>query len=132
MPKIRKAINLERLPLSVIQQELASRERAIAILLRRRARILSELQAVNTAIQNGRPVSRPRTYGGHPEGRSLVSVLESAMGSKPMTAQEAAEAVQSAGYVTHSKHFARVIWNALLKSDRFKRIGRGKYVVKGR
>jgi hypothetical protein len=63
---------------------------------------------------------------------SLSSALMDALGAKgKLSVAEAADAVLAAGYKSKSKDFQNIVGMTLAKDKRFKRVGRGIYVLRG-
>jgi hypothetical protein len=128
------ARSLVRLSYADIQSELRRRQRATGTLAKRRDRLAAKLAALEAQIEQmggsvkgrGRSVagSRPRN------DMTLAEALTKAVGGKAMSVSDAAEAVQKLGYRTNSNNFRTQVNLALIKSGKFKRVGRGEYAAK--
>lgn len=127
--------NLEGLSLVELQAELGRRQRMTNTLLKRRERLLKELDAVNIEITKMGAAAR----GGAASGRrlrarnavSLVEAIRQVLDGKTMGVNEIADAVQQAGYISTSPAFRTIVNQTLINnSSKFKRISRGQYSVK--
>jgi hypothetical protein len=117
-----------------LKSELTRRQRRVAALQRKHARLLSAAARIERQIQaaggslNGtalRPVRRrPRNE------MNLVQALAKVLKGRVMGVTEVAKAVQAAGYKTTSPNFRTIVNQTLIKSPLFKRPSRGKYTVK--
>jgi hypothetical protein len=124
---------LSRMPLADIKRELARRQRTVATLERRRARLLSRLREIDTKIGANGGLNGA---GGHAGKRTrarnevnLIDALATMLKGKTMSVTDAAEAVQKAGYRTTSPNFRTMVNAALLNKKRFKRVERGQYTA---
>ena len=136
--------SLARISSAQLQAELRRRERATGTLLRRRGKLQAQVDALDAQIAqlggsvNGEARRGPgrRTRGGTgrrrraKNGMTLTEALAKALGRRSMSVTEAAAAVRKAGYRTNSKSFRTQVNIALIKSGKFKRVGRGEYAVK--
>ncbi len=66
----------------------------------------------------------------HKNEMTLVEALAKALKSKTMGVTEAMEAVQKVGYRSTSKNFGMIVNLALINSEKFKRVERGRYTAK--
>ncbi len=126
-----------------LRRELAKREKSLATLVSRRARVakqLSSLDADIAALGGGRGPGRvASTRGSKPGPRkgtrtraknkltlpdALVAAVRKGATVSPA---EAGRAVKAKGYKTTSKTFGVQVATALTKDKRFKRVGRGQY-----
>ena len=73
----------------------------------------------------GRPAPRTRPKNDTNLPDALVKILK----GKTMSVGDAADAVQKAGYKTHSANFTTMVNIALLNKKRFKRVERGQYTA---
>jgi hypothetical protein len=63
---------------------------------------------------------------------SLPQVLTTILKAKPgQSVAELTQAVLAAGYKSTSKDFKAIVPQTLYRDERFKRVGRGKFAVKG-
>jgi hypothetical protein len=123
-----------------LQAELQRRRRAAGPLQRKRERLLAKLAQVENQIQAlGEQLepSRSGRRGAIPGRRRVVNekplpeALHEVLKGKTMGIAELAEAVQKAGFKTHSKNFRIMVNIALTKYPKlFKRVARGQYTTK--
>lgn len=130
---------LSQLSYDDLQAELRRREKGIRKLVTRRDKLLAALEAVEQEIQAYSgviPGSGGRRAGAIPGRRrprnetNLVEALAQVLKGKTMTVTEVAQAVQDAGYKTTSANFRTIVNQTLIKSDRFKKVGRGQYTAR--
>lgn len=121
-----------------LEAEIRLRERVLAPLLRRRAKVAAKLAALDRrlAALGGRAGPARRAGAAGPRGRraknakTLAETLVSVLRGKTLSVSEAAAAVKRAGYRTNSRHFRTQVNIALFKDRRFKRVSRGKYTAR--
>jgi hypothetical protein len=129
---------LKGLSTAELQKELKRRKKGAEKLLARRARLLADIQALDTEIEDltgGKPGENRRGPALPDTGRkrarndmSLPDAIAKAMDVRAVVSpKEAAELVRRNGFKTTSKNFNMMVSNALAKDKRFKRIGRGQY-----
>lgn len=135
--------NLASLSSRELEAELRRRERGIEALRRRHERLLEtlaeleeqirseggEIGAVSRAGRGGRQARaggrrRPRNES------NLIDALAAVLKGATMSVTEVAQAVQRAGYKTTSENFRTIVNQALIKSDKFKKVARGQYTAK--
>jgi len=127
------ARNLVRFSYQELQSELRRRQRSVGTLESRRVKLLKKLASVESLIEqlggtvNGRAV---RSGGRAKNDMTLTDALAKVLASKTMSVVDATEAVQKIGYRTNSNSFRTQVNIALIKSGKFKRVGRGQYTVK--
>ena len=130
-----------------LKAEINRRKKRIHTLVRKRNRLVQQLQQIDTEIEaeggaefvrmspagagrkRGRPVGsdcgkRPR------DDANLSDSMASVLSGKTMGVTELSEAVQKAGYRTTSPNFRTIVNQTLIKDKRFKRVERGLYTVK--
>jgi hypothetical protein len=132
--------NLARLSIDDLHQELRRRQRASGPLRRKREKLLAKLTEIERQIQElGGDLDAPRRgVRGTVRGRRravnevpLPEALHKVLNGKTMGIAEACEAVQKAGFQTHSKNFRVMVNIALTKYPKlFKRVSRGQYTAK--
>lgn len=135
---------LSSLSVSDLQREIARRERTVAKLARKRSQLARKLAAIDSQIAaNGGMVRGGRTSVRRPgsglgmgattraaNGISLQDALAKILKTKTMGVTEVSQAVQKAGYTTHSPNFRTIVNATLIKHKKmFKRVGRGQYTV---
>ncbi len=135
MPKPR----LANVPLAELRKEIERRQKLLPKLVAERdelTRQITELQQAELALV-GKPAGRDLPMRSNRRSRkasntvSLAEVLATFMkGKAKVTVGEAMEGVIAAGYRTASKSFRSVVNQMLLKSPRFKSVGRGEFVLK--
>lgn len=120
-----------------LQRELARRQRAAGSLMKKRDRLASKLEALDTqiaALGATAGLRRGATGGGlrrRPKNDSnLVEALQKLLDNKTMGVTDITEAVQRAGYQTTSPSFRTIVNQTLINSGKFKRVSRGQYTVK--
>jgi hypothetical protein len=127
------ARKLVRFSYQELQSEIRRRQRSVGSLESRRAKLLRKLEELDTRIRemggaNGRP---GRSGGGRARNdMTLTGALEKVLSNKTMSVVDAAQAVQKIGYRTNSNNFRTQVNIALIKSGKFKRVGRGQYTAK--
>lgn len=116
--------------------EMRRRQRSVGALEVKRKGLLQKLRHLESQIQvmggaggNGRAV-RPSAGGRARNSLTLTATLEKILSNRTMSVVDAAEAVKKAGYRTNSNSFRTQVNIALIKSGKFKRVGRGQYTVK--
>lgn len=114
--------------------EIRRRQRRLSTLERKRERLASELASLDAeirelggsmgggALEPGR--KRPRNT------KKLPDALADVLKGKTMGVQEAADAVQAAGYQSSSANFRNIVNQVLISDKRFKRVDRGQYTSK--
>jgi hypothetical protein len=104
-----------------------------AIAMNRVAAIESQLIALGAVASGGGGGGRGRGTGAATRARNDMNLVESlvkVLTGKTMGVTEVADAVQRAGYKTSSPNFRTIVNQTLIKSDKFKRVGRGQYTAK--
>lgn len=125
-----------------LKAEINRRKKRIHTLVRKRNRLMEQLQRLDSEIEaeggsefvkmSGAASGGARRGGGRrPRNEanladSMVAVLQ----GKTMGVTELSEAVQNAGYRTSSPNFRTIVNQTLIKDKRFKRVERGQYTVK--
>ncbi|MBN8644206.1 MAG: hypothetical protein HUU19_15170 [Phycisphaerales bacterium] len=122
--------SLNKLSTSDIQAELRRRERGVGKLQRQRERLVEKLAALDAQLlEMGASAGATRRRARN--SMTLLDALEKMLTGNVMGVTEVADAVQKAGYRTTSPNFRTIVNQTLIKDKRFKRVGRGKYTVKG-
>ncbi len=128
---------MPRALVSVSYQDLVSemrrRQRSVGALESRRDKLLKKLRHIEGLIESmGGSGGRARSVSGSRAKNSmtLTETLEKVLASKTLSVTDAADAVKKAGYRTSSNSFRTQVNIALIKSGKFKRVGRGQYTVK--
>jgi hypothetical protein len=124
----------------LLDAELRRRERSTRTLRKRHARLIAaakklerQINAMSGSTMVRRGPGRPRGSTGRKRPRNesnLVEALAKVLDGKTMRVNEVTEAVQRAGYKTSAANFRTIVNQTLIKSDRFKRVGRGQYTAK--
>ncbi|MCA9310162.1 MAG: hypothetical protein KDA21_03095, partial [Phycisphaerales bacterium] len=94
----------------------------------------AELAALGIAASGASRRGRRAAVGvrrRHRNDANLEESLAKVLKGKTMGVTEVAQAVQAAGYKTTSPNFRTIVNQALLKDERFERVSRGRYTVKG-
>ncbi len=125
------ARSLARLSIIELHAEIRRRQRSTGALQRRHARLMAMADAIRAQIErlggsvNGStPRVRPKN------DMTLVEALAAALKGKTMSVTDVAQTVQERGYRTSSNNFRTQVNLALIKSGKFKRVGRGEYTAK--
>lgn len=116
--------------------EIKRRTRLIAKLNRKRAVLLAKVADVEHEIKSrggeiksvgvpGKRGARPRNAASLPD--SMAEVMSK---DKPMNVNQIASAVTAKGYRSTSVTFHTIIFQALAKDKRFKKVARGMYALK--
>lgn len=113
-----------------LQREIIRRRRGVASLVRKRDKLMKQLQEVESEIrehgvtvgESGR--KRPRNT------QNLADALAALLSKTTLSVTEAAEKVQEAGYRTTSPNFRTIVNQTFLKDKRFRRVSRGRYTAK--
>ena len=148
--------SLRKLSVAQLRRELARREAGASRIATRRDKLARKLAALDAALadlgmngapRRGRPPGRKpgRRGPGRPKGsknkrrikraKNKMSLLDAIVSGvrkgATVSPAQAAVAAKKVGYKSNSPHFGMMVANALGKSPMFKRLGRGKYVLKG-
>jgi hypothetical protein len=119
--------------LGELRREVVRRERGVGALVRRRERLLGQVNALDAQIAEmggsvGPSGLKVRT---RPKNETnLVEALGKVLDAKTMSVTEVSEAVQKAGYKTTAANFRTIVNQTLINSGKFKRIERGRYTAK--
>ncbi len=115
--------------------ELRRREASVGRLERKREKILAQLEAIDRELAEAGALLG--AAGGIPSGRkrhrndsNLEQALVDLLTGQVMSVTEATEAVQRAGYRTTSPNFRTIVNQALIKSNKVKKVARGQYTAK--
>lgn len=120
----------EGLSVSELTAELNRRRRAVVSLHRRRDRIRAQIEALNAEIAALGGSSGMTASGRARNSQSLADALHAALSGKEAGVTQAAERVQSAGYVSTAANFTTMVNQVLLRDKRFKKVSRGVYIAK--
>jgi hypothetical protein len=118
-----------------LEAELRRRERGVGKLVRQHAKMLRAIAELEARIRDqGGALSSNGSRNGvrhRPRNESnLIDALAAVLKGTTMSVTEVAEAVQEAGYKTTSDNFRTIVNQALIKSDKFKKVARGQYTAK--
>lgn len=128
--------NLTKISVTDLNRELKRRQKGGQSLLRKRAKLVAKLDALDARIAElgitGAGLGVGAVGGGkrHKNETSLVESLAAVLKGKTLGVSEAAEAVQKAGYRTTSANFRTMVNIALINSGKFKRVARGQYTAR--
>ena len=124
-----------------LKKEIVRRQKALPKLIQERDQLgrqiaeLEALGAVKVAVKRGRKargrkILRRVQQASRPGSLSskLVEVLQD---KKSLSLSEVIQAVLAAGYKTKSKNFATIVGNTMAKDNRFRRVRKGVYALKG-
>jgi hypothetical protein len=131
---------LAHLSIGDLRKELARRANAAGSLHRKRAKLVSQLAALDDRIRElgvaaGGSPGRGRV--GAIPGRkrpkndtNLAEALQKVLKGKTMGVTEVAQAVQKAGYQTSAENFRTIVNQCLIKNGKmFKKVSRGQYTA---
>lgn len=134
---------LAHLSMNELRAELARRARAAQSLQRKRAKLVTKLNALDERIRdlglnagihtNGVRTGRVGAVPGRKRARNetnLAEALAKVLKGKTMGVTEVAEAVQKAGYQTTAANFRTIVNQCLIKNNKmFKKVERGQYTA---
>ena len=134
-------LNLTNVPLAELKKEIERRRKLLPQLIAQRDALteqIAELQQTEASImgvlagrrrqRSASPRKQKRTAGNK---ASLAEIVAKFMkGKEKVTVSEAMEGALAAGYNTKSKSFRGVVNQMLLKSPRFKSVGRGEFSLR--
>jgi len=136
---------LSAVPTAALQAEIQRRQDLLPKLIKERDELDARIAVLEGLTGQPAPAAEPTTPArkpGRKPGRkakrvkntvSLPDALVAAFaGKKQMGVAEAADAVKAGGYKTNSKIFNTIVNQTLCKDKRFKKAGRGVYVLKGK
>ncbi len=115
-----------------LNRELERRAANAEKLIKKRERLLEELERIEGQIDGATTVNKRRPAAG-PRRRprnemTLGDALANAMEVRAVVSPaEASQLVQANGYRTTSRNFNMMVSNTLAKDKRFKRVARGQY-----
>ncbi len=129
--------NLKKLSIDDMLHEIKRRNRLIATLNRRRQTLLTRVEEVEQQIKDHGGDIKRVSMAGLPGGRrprnemSLPDAMAKVMSKdKAMSVSQIEQAVNKIGYRSVSTTFKTIIFQALAKDARFKKMARGQYVLK--
>jgi hypothetical protein len=124
-----------------LRKEVQRRQAALPALIAQRDELdrkIEELQALSqvrpaATARKAAPVRSVPAGGRRAKNKlPLAQLLAKILGDKPgQSVKELTQAALSAGYKSKSKDFKALVTQALYHDDRFKRVGRGRFAVKG-
>ncbi|MCL4741212.1 MAG: hypothetical protein KJZ54_03325 [Phycisphaerales bacterium] len=134
---------------AAIAAELARRQNEAPALRNREAELMAELDDVRAQLAGldvspargrrragGRPGRKPGRRAAAATGRkrpqndaNLETYLARVLKGKTMGVTEVANAVKRAGYKTTSPNFRTIVNQTLIKSEKIKKLARGKYTT---
>lgn len=121
---------LASLSVADLQLELRRRQRVAGKLMRRRDRLMRDLQAVNEEIAAMGAAGEGVTPSGRARNSmTLPDALAEVLSGVTMSVTEAADAVRASGYHSTAANFRTMVNQALLRDKRFKKVSRGKYTA---
>lgn len=131
----RQSAGLSGLSSAALEAELARRSRRVGALVRKHRRALAAVARLEAQIRaHGGVVGGGGRVAGvrkRPKNdRNLVEALSDLLRGKTMSVTEATAEVQRAGYKTSAANFRTIVNQTLIKSNRFKKVSRGKYTTK--
>jgi len=127
------ASSVQGVSLAVLHAELRRREKLVNRLRRKHATAMKRVASIEAQMASLGAGPGGKGGGARTRARnemSLVEALAKVLTGKTMGVTEMAGAVQKAGYQTSSPNFRTIVNQTLIKSDRFKRVGRGQYTAK--
>ena len=122
--------DLTGMSIEALQSEIKRREKQAKALQRRREKLVKQLAEVDAEIAAIGGVPGGGGGGRRPRNElNLPDALANVLYHKELTVTEAADAVRAAGYITTSPNFRTIVNQALIRDERFKRVGRGLYTA---
>ena len=122
--------DLTGMSIEALQSEIKRREKQAKALQRRREKLVKQHAEVDAEIAAIGGVPGGAGGGRRPRNESnLPDALANVLYHKELTVTEAADAVRAAGYITTSPNFRTIVNQALIRDERFKRVGRGLYTA---
>ena len=125
-------MNLKSIPTAELNRELERRELSAEALLKKREKLLRELEKIEIEIEASGAAGKSSSL--RPKRRrakndmSLGDALAQSMEVRAIVSPaEASQLVKANGYKTTSKNFNMMVSNTLAKDKRFKRVARGQY-----
>jgi len=134
-----KRIRLRAYSTAELKTEIARRVSRVKKLYATRRRLLKHLKKVEAELAAIGETLNSSSFDGqssaagrrHKNKANLVDVMARVMqGKEPLRVPEIAKAVKRAGYRSQSRFFRSMIVQQLLKDERFRRVGRGQYVLR--
>jgi hypothetical protein len=120
---------LSTISADALRAELNRRQHGVRRLEKQYDRTLAKLNRLKQQIdaQGGNSGGRGRRARNNV---SLVEALAQVLKGKTLGVPEAADAVLASGYSSNAANFRLIVNQALIKSDRFKKVSRGQYTAK--
>jgi len=122
--------DLAQIPAALLRDELRQREQRATALVRRYERLMERAAALRAEIQAAGGAIRGSSDTRARNETSLVEALARALSGKPLSVDEATNAVLAAGYRSASPEFRKIVNITLSRSDRFEQVERGRYTAK--
>lgn len=129
--------SLKGMSINEMLVEIKRRNRLINKLNRKRATLLAKVDEIESQIrENGGEIKRGGLYasgmGKRPKNtQALPDAMASVMSkTEPMSVAQIEDAVTKSGYRSVSTTFKTIIFQALAKDKRFKKIARGQYSLR--
>jgi hypothetical protein len=129
MPITARATSLS---IGELERLLRKRQREIASLMRKRAKLEKKLQALDERIRAASGTGSIKLGGRAKNEVTLLEAIEASFkgGAKPLTVGEIMERVLAAGYHSTSASFRGIVNQTLIKGKQFQSAGRGLYTLK--
>ncbi len=134
--------SLQRVSTDVLMREVARREREAGKLVQERERLLARIEEIDSELAAfgevpagpGATTRVAKKRGGKrgPRPKNSVTLEEAivqTLGGKTMGVTEIAQAVLKSGYKTNAENFRTMVNQTLLRSDKIKKVARGKYTT---
>jgi hypothetical protein len=146
--KMRVGSALAGISIDTLNAEIRRRQRGMKGLISRynkaaakAGRLAAQIESLGGSVsaaaggtsRRGPARGRPRGSTGRKRPKNKMSLMEALAGvlkGKELGVTEAAAAVLSSGYRTSAANFRTMVNQALLKSNKFKKISRGVYTAK--
>lgn len=122
---------LSSISADALRAELNRRQHGVRKLEKQHAKLVQKLLKLEQQIEAiGGSAGRGGRGRRARNKQSLVEVLAQVLKGKTLGVPEAADAVLATGYTSNAANFRLIVNQALIKSDRFKKVSRGQYTAK--
>jgi hypothetical protein len=124
--------NLEKLSVAELHAEIKRRQRQGGKLEKKREALLKQVAEIDALLndvgaEGGRGGKSAAAVTRARNSLSLLDALRQSLKGKTMGVADAMAAVRKNGYISNSPSFRVMVNQQLLKTEFFKRVGRGQY-----
>jgi hypothetical protein len=130
----KRSSSLASLTTADLQREIRNRQRRLPALLKRRAKVVAKLTAIEAEIEGLGASTGGSARGGArvrvKNEMNLTDALLKVLKGQTLGVTEVAAAVQAAGYSSSSANFRVIVNQNLIKNRKlFKKVSRGRYTA---